>query len=92
MNSETIGVCLTKRLVRKRRTVRSRFGERGLVWFDEYIRGARPELLVTSDDGPVLVSSQGKSMDRACLTGLGRSHLRRAKTGKFRQTRAAPTL
>jgi integrase/recombinase XerD len=57
-------------------------GERALAWLDKYIREARPELLVTSDDGTVFLSSQGGQMDRVYLTGLVRSYVRKAKIGK----------
>jgi integrase/recombinase XerD len=57
-------------------------GERALAWLDKYIREARPELLVTSDDGTVFLSSRGETMDRVYLTGLVRSYVRKAKIGK----------
>jgi integrase/recombinase XerD len=57
-------------------------GERALAWLDKYIREARPELLTSTDDGTVFLSSRGERIDRVYLTGLVRSYIRKAKIGK----------
>jgi integrase/recombinase XerD len=57
-------------------------GERALAWLDKYIREARPDLLASTDDGTVFLSSRGERVDRVYLTGLVRSYIRKAKIGK----------
>jgi len=58
-------------------------GERALVWVNKYIREARPELLVSTDDGTVFLTDLGEPYHRSHLTSLVRSYLRRSKIGKM---------
>jgi integrase/recombinase XerD len=73
-------------------------GDRALAWIQKYIREARPELLVSSDDGTVFLNNRGERFDRIYLTTLVRGYIRKAKLGKtggchlFRHTMATLML
>ena len=49
-------------------------GERALAWLDKYIREARPELLASTDDGTVFLSSRGEH-DRPRVSDGSRAQL-----------------
>jgi integrase/recombinase XerD len=84
-------------LVRQGKGKKDRYvpiGERAIAWLEKYIREARPQLAIESDDMTVFLTAQGEPFSRDHMTSNVKARIDAAKLGKtgachlFRHTMA----